>query len=48
MKCPVSMLPTGGISDAPIIFVIGVIVSISYILKAQQNQAAATKNVYSN
>ncbi|ADI28522.1 hypothetical protein [Methylotenera versatilis] len=44
MKCPVSMLPRVGSSTASILFVIGVIATISYALHAQQNKAKANKN----
>ncbi len=42
MKCPVSMLPTSGTSHTSILFVIGVIATISYALQAQKK---AGKNV---
>lgn len=48
MKCPVSMLPSGGIPTAPILLVIGVIASISYVLKAQQSKTAVNTNAYSS
>ncbi len=48
MKCPVSMLPTSGTATTPILFVIGVIATISYVLQAQQTKATVKKNAYSN
>jgi hypothetical protein len=40
MKCPVSMLPTSSDSSAAIIFVIGLIVLISYSARANAKPAA--------
>lgn len=37
MKCPVSMLPNGGDSMGSMLFVIGVIAAISYVIKMQTN-----------
>jgi len=48
MKCPVSMLPTTGTATTSILFVIGVIATISYVLQAQQTKATVEKNVYSS
>ena len=39
MKCPVSMLPSGGNSPIAILFVIGAIAAITYAMAAQNNQA---------
>lgn len=44
MKCPVSMLPTGGTSTAAILLVIGVITAIGYAIQAQK-KIVGHKNV---
>lgn len=48
MKCPVSMLPASGTAPTSILFVIGVIATISYVLQAQQAKATVKNNVYSS
>ena len=39
MKCPVSMLPTGGTSTSAILLVIGVIATISYAIQTHKKPA---------